>query len=366
MAFPGQKNYRHGTISRIGVLLVNLGTPEAPTAAAVRRYLREFLSDPRVVELPRPLWWLILHLAVLPFRSGRTARAYQKIWLEEGSPLLVNTLKQADALGRKLAQDGGGEIIVEPAVCYGRPNVTESLDKLRRQNVRRLLVLPLYPQYSATTTAAVFDLVTTALRGCRWLPELRFITRYYDDDLYVKACATRIRAHLEEGGRPHKLLFSFHGLPRRNLLAGDPYHCHCQASGRLIADELGLQREDWDVAFQSRFGWAEWLKPYTDEMMRILPTQDVVNIAIFCPGFASDCLETLEEIAIRSHEIFTASGGRNFRYIPALNDSREHIECLAALIKQHISGWSAAIERENDAEARRRSRERARAMGSES
>ncbi len=356
MPFQGKSDYRHDSIPHTGLLLVNLGTPSAPTASAIRSYLREFLSDRRVIEIPRLLWLPILHLFVLPLRPKHLVRAYKKIWLEDGAPLLVYTRKQAEALTQRLYQNGMDKIIVQTAMCYGDPSISEGIKVLKENNIRQLLILPLYPQYSATTTGAVFDIVTQTLRDYRWLPEVRFINQYYDHSQYIHACAEQIRRYRDHANSKRKLLFSFHGLPHRNLLAGDPYHCHCHATARLIADALSLQRDDWIISFQSRFGYAEWLKPYTDETLKALPGKGVTEIDIFCPGFAADCLETLEEIAVQNHGFFMAAGGEDFNYIPALNDSQPHIEFLAQLVRQHLSGWNI---NPNNASERRKIRERA-------
>ena len=361
MAFKSISNYRHGDVSQLGVLLINLGTPTAPTPTAVRRFLREFLSDPRVIEIPRPLWQLILYLFVLPLRPRKVALAYKKIWTSEGSPLLVETLKQVSALNTELKQNPiatHDPIIVAAAMCYGTPKIADLIELFEKKNTRRLLIVPMYPQYSATTTAAAFDTLTKTLHHHRWLPELRFVNNYHDHPLYIKACAEQIlsiRNHHDK----HKLLFSFHGLPKRNLLKGDPYHCQCYTTARLIAEKLKLADSDWMLTFQSRFGKAEWLKPYTDETLRLLPDQGSREVDVFCPGFAVDCLETLEEIAIQNKEIFMAAGGNSFRYIPALNSNPSHIKFLAHLIQEHTQNWHDT----NNDETRRVSRERALALG---
>ena len=302
--YKGRKDYTHGSTPKLGILLVNLGTPEQPSAKAIRTYLREFLSDPRVVEVPRWVWWLILNVFILPFRPSKIAPAYQKIWLPTGSPLAVNTQQQAHRLGERLNQEMQHAVVLEYAMCYGKPSIAQRLDAMLAENVQKLLVFPLYPQYSATTTAAVFDVVTKYLQHQRWLPDIRFIHQYYEEPSYIEACAQQIGQHRKNDGR--KLLFSYHGLPKRNLLQGDPYHCQCHASAHRIAQKLGLKDEQWLVGFQSRFGRAEWLKPYTDEILKSLPAQGVYEIDVFCPGFAADCLETLEEIAIQNRDfLFT-------------------------------------------------------------
>ena len=364
MNYRNDGEYRHGSAERIGVLLVNLGTPKAPTPAAVRRYLKEFLSDPRVVEIPRALWWVMLRVLVLPSRPRRAARAYAKIWSPQGSPLLVNTMALARAVAARVHDAGWPQADVVSAMRYGEPGLAAELERLRRANARRLLVVPLFPQYSATTAAAVFDAVTGTLRRRRWLPETRFVNSYHDDPGYIDACARRIRAFRAEHGAGDKLLLSFHGLPRRNLLKGDPYHCQCHKTARLLAEALALAESDWLICFQSRFGRAEWLKPYTDETLRELARCKTGRVDVFCPGFSVDCIETLEEIAIQNRELFEREGGGELRYIPALNATPEHIAFLARLVVRHFGGWEAHAA-EGAAEEREQSRARALASGAQ-
>ncbi len=360
MTYINDKYYNHLSPLRTGALLVNLGTPQAPTTSEVGRYLKEFLSDRRVIEVPRMVWWLILRLAILPFRSGKSARAYAKIWTPEGSPLLAHTRNIARALEQKLKQTRP-DIIVSVAMTYGSPDIAGALDALREANVRKLLVLPLFPQYSATTTGAVFDAVTRALRKQRWLPELRFINSYHDHPQYIAACAKQIAAQ-RNNKHNDKLILSFHGLPKRNLLNGDPYHCQCHKSARLIAETLQLADDDWTVTFQSRFGAAEWLKPYTDHTLIELGKKSKRSVSVFCPGFAADCLETLEEIAIQNRDVFADAGGKEFQYIPALNDCEEHIAALDALVRAHLQGWETP---DNDSAMRAMQLERAQALGAD-
>ncbi len=328
----------HRQPARAGILLVNLGTPEAPTAKALRPYLKQFLGDPRVVEVPRPIWWLILNGIILPFRSPKSARAYAEVWTEEGSPLLVNNQHLADKLTDHIQRDCP-DISVALAMSYGQPSIQSALDRFKAENVQRLLVLPLYPQYSATTTASVFDQVTTWMQGQRWFPELRFINDYYREEAWQRAVADSIRDFQGEHGQPDKLLFSFHGIPKRNLLAGDPYYCQCQFSARQIADRLGLQDEQWQASFQSRLGRAEWLKPYTDQTLEELGHAGVKQLQVVCPGFSIDCLETLEEIAMEGKEEFVEAGGEDLKYIPCLNDSDAHVTVLAGVAHRHGQGW---------------------------
>jgi len=357
-----QRDYRHGTPGRLGVLVANLGTPDAPTPPAVRRFLAEFLRDPRIVELPRPLWWLALHGIVLRVRPRRSAEAYRAIWTEAGSPLLTGTLSLAHALQDRLEALLPAAPAVVTGMTYGNPSIPSALAKLRSLNARRLLVVPLYPQYSATTTAAIFDRVTAELRRWRWLPELRFINEYHAEKDYVAAVADSIGARLAAGA-PAQLLFSFHGLPRRYLDAGDPYFCQCQATARLVAGRLGLAAGTWSVAFQSRVGRERWLEPYTEDSLRALAAAGKRRVTVVCPGFSVDCLETLEEIAIRGREAFLKAGGESFDYVPALNDSATQVDALARLIARHSRGWPEA-EPDHDAvaEAAERAAAAARAL----
>jgi len=360
--------FEHGQRECLGILLINLGTPAAPTTKAVRQYLGEFLWDPRVVEIPRPLWWLILHGAILPFRPAQSARKYQTIWSEQGSPLLAITQRQAAAIAAQLQERCPGPVEVAVAMRYGQPAIAAALRKLHQAGARRLLVVPLYPQYSATTTASTFDAVTQELRTWRWLPELRFINHYHDDPGYIAAVADSISAAWQQDRPARRLLFSFHGLPKRNLLAGDPYHCECQKTARLIAERLNLKADDWAVAFQSRFGRAEWLKPYTSELLREWGQAKIESVDVVCPGFAADCLETLEEIEQENRQYFLEAGGVEYRYIPALNDRPRHIAVLTDLILRHAAGWpetAATYDPAAAAEARQTSRARARALGAE-
>ena len=356
--------FEHGQPGAVGILVVNLGTPAAPTPSAVRRYLAQFLWDPRVIELPRPLWWLILHGVILRIRPARSARAYAKIWTDEGSPLLLFsqslTRKIAARVGERLS--GNTEVIL--GMSYGEPSIPDSLERLYEKGVRRLVVLPMYPQYSGTTTASVFDAVTRQLQRRRWVPELRFINQYHDEAGYVSALANSIRDYWGQNGRGDKLLFSFHGVPQQTLLDGDPYHCQCQKTARLVAEKLELGEDDWLLTFQSRVGRAEWLRPYTDETIQQLGADKLGRLDVVCPGFAADCLETLEEIAIQNGELFVESGGGQLNYIPALNDSDAHVDFLADLLMRHMSGWPETMAGGTESEAARlETRRRALAMG---
>ncbi len=311
------------------VLLTNLGTPDAPTTRAVRRYLREFLADPRVVNLPRFIWYPILYGIILPFRSSATARLYKSIWTEKGSPLLDITQQQANLLQQAL----GDDVIVAAAMRYGQPNIRDVLKSLEKQQVRKLIVLPLYPQYSASTTASTYDAVASALKNWRWIPEVQWVNGYADHPLYIEAIAQSIEAHRQEHPGAQQLIFSFHGLPKKMLTEGDPYYCFCQKTARLVAENLQLNPDEYQVTFQSRLGKAEWIKPYTETVMRELPKQGSKHIDVISPGFSADCLETLEEIAQRNRDYFIDAGGEEYHYIPALNTSNKHIELMAELIR---------------------------------
>jgi len=323
-----------------GILLTNLGTPEAPTPAALRRYLAEFLWDPRVVDTSRPLWWLILHGIILRTRPRRSAAAYRKVWTEAGSPLLAITRRQAECLQQALHDADSPAPQVVMAMRYGQPSIAAGLQRLRELNARRVLILPLYPQYSAATTASTFDAVAEVYKGQRWLPELRMVMHYHDHPGYIAALAQSVRAHWRQHGRGGKLLFSFHGIPQDYFESGDPYPCECRKTARLLAEALELGEGQWALAFQSRFGPRAWVQPYTDATLREWAEQGCKRVDVICPGFAADCLETLEEIEMQNRALFLAAGGEEFHYIPALNDSDVHIGALAALVREHIAGWS--------------------------
>lgn len=361
--------YEHGLPESLGVLLVNLGTPDAPTPAAVRRYLKQFLWDPRVIEVSRPLWWLILNAYILRVRPAQSARVYQKIWTEDGSPLLIHSRDITASLAQLLTARVSGTVNVELGMSYGEPSIDAALNRLYEQGAQRIVCLPLYPQYSGTTTASVFEAVTSAIARRRWVPEFRFINHYHDARGYIAAQAQNIREYWERHGRGEKLLFSFHGIPKDTLLNGDPYHCQCHKTARLIAESLELEDGEWLVTFQSRVGRAEWLRPYTDETVAELGRQGTSRLDVVCPGFAADCLETLEEIAMLNAEIFAASGGGSLSYIPALNARDDHVAFLTRLIEKHIGGWpesSTDWSASDVARERDKSRQRALAMGATS
>jgi ferrochelatase len=337
----------HQTAPKTGVLLVNLGTPDAPTAAAIRRYLRQFLSDPRVVELPRALWLPILYGFILPLRPRRLARAYATIWNEQGSPLLAISQRQTERLRQALTTRLGCELPVALAMSYGNPSIEQGLHELEQQGVRRLLLLPLYPQFSGTTTASVLDAVLAAFGRRRWPPELRTVNQYHDHSGYIAALAQSVSDHWSANGRSDYLLVSFHGIPQTYVQAGDPYFCQCHKTARLLAEALALEPGRWSVAFQSRLGKAPWVQPYTDFELPRLAGAGIGTLDVICPGFAADCLETLEEVAQRYRADFIRAGGRELRYIPALNDSAAHIEALSDLVEAHLRGWM--FEPENEA-----------------
>lgn len=338
MRYFSPSEHRHGTPRRTAVLLVNLGTPEAPTAPAVKRYLREFLSDPRVVEIPAFVWQPILRGIILNTRPPKSAAKYASIWTPEGSPLKVYTERQARLL-RGYLGERGLDAGVTVAMRYGEPSIPATLHRLAQEGVDRLLVLPLYPQYSGPTTASVFDAVMAVAQRMRNPPELRFVKHFHDDAGYIDALAARVLGHWEKHGRGERLVMSFHGVPRRTLTLGDPYHCECLKTARLLRERLGLTEERCLVTFQSRFGRAEWLQPYTEPSLKALARQGVREVDVLCPGFVSDCLETLEEIAIEGKRAFLTAGGKEYRYIPCLNDSPHWMQALTALAERHLGGW---------------------------
>jgi protoporphyrin/coproporphyrin ferrochelatase len=361
MSFAREPAHQHGSIPRTGILLVNLGTPAAPTPAAVRTYLRQFLSDPRVVEIPRLPWWLILHLFVLRTRPQSSAKKYAQIWTREGSPLAVHTAKQATLLRGYLGERLKSPHVVGWAMRYGEPAVGKALAELRKQGCDRVLVLPLYPQYSMSTTASAFDAVFDALRSMRNVPALRLVKHFHDHPAYISALAKVVNGYWETNGRPDRLVLSFHGVPRFTLTRGDPYHCECQATARLLATELGLKPEQYQVTFQSRFGRTEWLKPYTIDTMAALGKRKAGRVDVFCPGFVADCLETLEEIGIENKAAYLKAGGREFHRIPCLNESHGWIEAMARIVVDHLHGW-ATTQWDANAAAREAAGSKARAL----
>lgn len=340
MKYIGTPDYQHGTPERLGVLLVNLGTPTAPETKAVRRYLAEFLSDPRIIELPRWLWNLILHGIVLRIRPSRSASAYREVWSEEeGSPLLSISRAQTRAVRAEMEKRFGDKVVVVLGMRYGDPTIDSAVRELEAANVRRLIVLPMYPQYSGTTTASVFDAVTARFQRTRWIPEMRFINQFCDQPNFIKALGDSVRESWEKNGRGDLLVTSYHGIPKRYLTSGDPYHCLCHKTSRLLADELGLTQDQIRVVFQSRVGREEWLRPYCDETMKQLPDEGFKSIDVLCPAFSADCLETIEEISGENREYFEEHGGERFQYIPCLNDRADHVTFLADLLERHAQGW---------------------------
>jgi len=343
--FNGDSEFRHDRPDRIGVLITNLGTPDEPTPSALRRYLAQFLWDPRVVEVPRPIWWLVLHGVILRFRPKRSAHAYQQIWTDRGSPLLYHTQDQCDALARHFKSQYGDAVRVTFAMRYGNPSISEALDRLAAEGVRKLVVLPLYPQYSATTSGSTFDAISQHAQRQRWIPDIRFVSHYHDHPAYIEAMAKHLEQYWQkhpfrgEGRENAKLILSYHGVPQKYLHRGDPYHCECHATSRLLAERLGLGPDAVMTTFQSRFGREPWLQPYTDHTLKKLASDGVKAVQVFCPGFASDCLETVEEIDQENRGYFMEAGGKSFDYIPALNAEPVHIEAMTEILEQNLKGW---------------------------
>ncbi|MGQ5522390.1 ferrochelatase [Chitinimonas sp. PSY-7] len=338
MGYQAEPEFRHDQPRRVGVLLVNLGTPEAPTAQAVRPYLKQFLSDPRVVEIPRALWWFILNGVILNTRPKKSAAKYATIWTKDGSPLAIHTRRQAKLLQGYMG-DQGQPVMVEWAMRYGQPSIASKLAVLKEAGCDHILIAPLYPQYAASSTGSVMDAVADAIKTLRNPPELRFIKHFHDAVPYVEVLAKRIEQHWVRHGRGDHLLMSFHGVPRFTLEKGDPYHCECHTTGHLLAERLGLQVGQYSISFQSRFGRAEWLQPYTTTLLHSMGKKKVGKLDVICPGFVADCLETLEEIAIEGKSDFLAAGGGEYRYIPALNTEPDWIVALAKIITPHLGGW---------------------------
>ena len=345
MHYQTEPAFTHGTPEKTGILLINLGTPDAPTAQAVRPYLKEFLGDPRVVEIPRLVWWFILNGVILNVRPKKSAAKYASVWLPEGSPLRVYTEKQTVLLQGYLSLQTKTPLAVEYAMRYGNPSIPSALRKLKEQNCQRILIVPLYPQYASSTTATATDIVFNELQHWRNTPALRTIKHFHDDAGYIKALAANVNDYWMKNGRPEKLLMSFHGLPRYTLDRGDPYHCECHKTARLLAQELGLNETQYAISFQSRFGKAEWLKPYTTATLKEWGKQQTKRVDVVCPGFVADCLETLEEIAMEGKEDFQHAGGGEYHYIPCLNQRPEWIHALTALVLDNLGGWLAEPDR---------------------
>ncbi len=336
--YIGEKDYEHGSKEKIGVLITNLGTPDAPNKKELKVYLNQFLSDPRVIELPKILWQIILKLVILQIRPSKSAEAYKQIWTDKGSPLLDIANRQLNKIQSSFSSKNEN-IVFEVGMRYGNPSISDALSKLQTKQIRRLLVLPMYPQYCAATTGSTFDEVTNVLQKWRWIPEMRFINQYFEEKNYIEALSNSIKSFWKKNKKPQKIIFSYHGIPKRYLTNGDPYHCFCLKTTRLVKEHLELSDDEIMTTFQSRFGKAEWLKPYTSETLKELPKQGIKNIHIISPGFSSDCLETLEELEEENKEYFMESGGENYHYIPCLNDHDDHINVFVNLIKKHIQGW---------------------------
>jgi len=360
MNYLKEPPHTHGRLARTGVLLLNLGTPEAPTAQALRPYLKQFLSDPRVVEIPRAIWWLILNGVILNTRPKKSAHKYAAIWTADGSPLKVHTEKQAKLLKGWLGEQITSPLQVEYAMRYGKPSIADTLARMKAEGCERILLLPAYPQYAASSTATAFDMAYDWLRRTRNQPALRTVKHYHDHPAYIEALAVNIRDYWQMHGRPDVLLMSFHGVPKYTLDKGDPYHCECQKTGRLLAEALGLDTPQFRLSFQSRFGRAEWLQPYTDKTLESLGRARTGRVDVVAPGFTADCLETLEELAMEGRETFLMAGGKDFHYIPTLNEHPRWIAALGQIALDNLTGWvGPAADREADAQAREASRQRA-------
>ena len=336
--FIGNSEFKHGTKLRIGVLLSNLGTPDKPKRKELRVYLKEFLSDPRVIETPKLIWQIILNGIILNTRPQKSAKNYQKVWTDQGSPLLVILNKQKQ-LTQELLGKENLEIEFTIGMRYGNPSIKKGLEELREKNCNKIIVLPMYPHYCAATTGSTFDEVTNTIQKWRWVPSLRFISTYHDHPDYIKALANSIKKHWDKHGKPDKILFSYHGIPKKYFTKGDPYHCLCSKTTRLVREQMGLSEEFAITTFQSRFGPEEWLQPYTDKTVEQLAKNKLEHLQIIAPGFSSDCLETIEELDGENREIFKEHGGEKFSYVPCLNDQDDHISLIGALIKNELQGW---------------------------
>lgn len=362
MSFLPENPHVHGSNPSTAVLLINLGTPDEPTPVAVRRYLRQFLMDARVVEIPRVIWFLLLNLIILPLRGRASAKRYASVWTEDGSPLLAISRKQQAAL-QKVLQARNQNVVVGLAMRYGNPSVAHEMNALKALRANRILMVPMYPQYSATTTASCFDAVAQYAVKSRNLPEMRWIRHFHDDTGYIHALRDSVLRYWDQHGKPDKLVISFHGLPRRNLDLGDPYFCESHKTGRLLAEALNLSRDQYEVCFQSRFGRQRWLEPYTAVRVRALAQSGIGRVDVVCPGFVADCLETLEEIAQEVREDFLAHGGKSLHLIPCLNDDAAFIDALADLVQTHTAGWPTSADSQSSALAGTLTQERARALG---
>ncbi len=328
MKFKGEQNFQHENEQKKGVLIAYLGTPDSPDVLSVRRYLKEFLSDPRIIEVPKIIWWFVLNIFILNFRSFNSARLYKSIWTDGGSPLLVNCIKIREKVQKSLPSN----YQVALGMRYGNPSIKSALNELKEANCRDIEVITLFPHYSATTVGSIFDAVSTEIKSWRWVPSVKFLNSYHDNPLLIEILSKRIKKSFESQGKPDKLVFSYHSIPKKYFDSGDPYHCLCQKTSRLIAEKLSLDEKDYITAFQSRFGPSEWLKPYTSETMKSLPKEGIKSVQVVSPGFGVDNLETLQEIDIENREFFEDAGGDNFHYIPCLNDDDDHVEFLISLI----------------------------------
>ncbi len=337
--FEGQKNFSHNHKPKVGIIVANLGTPDAPTSKALRTYLRQFLNDPRIIEVPRLLWKVILEAAILPTRPKRVAKLYDSIWTENGSPLLVYTKGIAEKLKTLCAESLGTPVEVVVGMRYGNPSMNKAILELKEKQCSKIIFLPLFGQYSSTTVGSAFDGLVEEMKKLRWVPDLRTINTFHDYEGYIESLASMVKKSWEENGRGEKLLMSFHGVPLRYVLAGDPYHCHCHKTGRLLAEKLGLDKSQYIVAFQSQFGKEEWIKPTTDKTIAGLAQAGLKTLDVICPGFICDCLETLEEIDVENREVFLENGGEKFNYIPCLNDSDGFVKALYDLVLREGSGW---------------------------
>jgi len=336
MNYTASNDFSAEKQGKLGVILVNLGTPDAPTSAAVKTYLKQFLGDPRVVEANRLFWWFALNVVILNIRPKKSAHAYQTVWTDKGSPLMVISQQQQKALQDKFDAE---KVVVELAMTYGNPSIQQGLRNLREQGCSRVFVLPLYPQYSGSTTAAVTDQVFDVFKTWRRVPDVRVLSAYHDEPKYIDALASSVREHWDKHGKAEKLMMSFHGVPKRYVNNGDPYQLHCQETAQLLAQALGLEEDAWMLTFQSIFGREAWLQPYTASQLKTWGAEGIKDVDVICPGFAADCLETLEEITVENKGYFIEAGGKDLRYIPALNDREEHIQTLAGLIQRECKSW---------------------------
>ena len=346
--------YQHGSSGKTGILLINLGTPDAPTPKALKPYLKEFLGNSRVIEIPKWIWWTILNFIILNIRPKKSAEKYSLIWTQEGSPLKVHTEKQAKLLLKLIKERTTPTPLVEYAMSIGNPSISEAIIRMKQKNCERILILPLYPQYAASSTGAALDGVFNQLKKMRNIPAIRTVKHYHDHPAYIHALAQNVRDYWLTNGEPDKLIISFHGVPRFSLDKGDPYHCECQKTGRLLVEALNLDKEKFQICFQSRFGRTEWLRPYTAEILEQLGKQNTGRVDVICPGFVSDCLETLEEIAIEGKTTFIQAGGKEFHYIPCLNERDDWIHALTDIALNNLEGWLSLEESKENSEQSRK------------